>query len=151
MKTEEDRPTGVVADFHSRLGEIYIPLAVASVPAGLFTLLGFILRGLDRPGAEAPGFVILAMIAVEMLGMIAMALVFLTRYELGMRNLMKDTNGQPHVWRRLALMLSFACLLIFDVVTNVSAAIAGAGFIIVAAVPVFLAYLVFKRVAFAGL
>lgn len=151
MEIEGDRTSHFVADSRSKRGEICVPLAVATVPAGLFTLLGFISKGLDEPGAEAPLLVIVAMIAVQTLGMIAMAFVLLTRLELGMRTLIDYTNGHPHVWRKRTLMLSFACLLIFDVVTNVSAAFAGAGFLVVAAVPVFVAYLVFNRVAFAGL
>jgi hypothetical protein len=151
MKTESDRPSKSVADFHSKLGEIYVPITVAAVPAGLFALLGFITRGLDKPGAEPPSSVIVAMITVQTLGTIAMALVFLMRLDLGRRNLMIYTDGHPQVWRKLTLMFSFACLLMFDVATNLSAGIAGAGFLLVASVPVFFVYLVCNRLAFAGL
>ena len=133
------------------LGEIYIPIIVAAVPAGLFTLLGFITEGLDKPGIVPPVWVIIAMIAVQTLGMISMAFVILMRSDLGFRKLMVYTNGQPHVCRKSTLTLSIACLLMFDILTNVSAAFAGAVFLLAVALPVFVAYLVCDRIAFAGL
>lgn len=136
---------------NSMLGKIYLPITVAVVPAGLFTLLGFITEGLDKPGTVPPVWVIVTMIAVQTLGIISMAFVILMRSDLGFRKLMVCTNGQPHVWRKSTLNLSIACLLMFDILTNLSAAFAGAGFLLPVAVLVFVAYLVCDRIAFAGL
>jgi len=152
MKTDNEFTSRLPGGIHNSMaGEIYIPLIAAAVPAGLFTLLGFITKGLDKPGIEPPVWVIVSMIAVQMLGMVSMAFVLLVRFDLGSRALMVFANGQPQVWRRCTLTLSIACLLMFDILTNVSAAFAGAGFLLVGAVPVFIAYVVCNRIAFTGL
>jgi len=133
------------------LGQVFIPLAVAAVPTGLFTLLGFITEGLDKPGIEPPLWVVVAMIAVQTLGIISMAFVILVRFDLAFRSLLISTNRQPHVWRKYTLRLSIGCLLLFDILINVSAALAGAGFLLVGAIPAFVAYLACNCIAFAGL
>jgi hypothetical protein len=152
MKTENESPSSLPRDFQdSMLGEIYIPITVAAVPAALFALLGLITEGLDNPRVEPPTLVIVAMIVVQTLGIIAMAFVILMRLEFAFGKLLIYANGHPHAWRKATLTLSIFCLLMFDILTNVSAAFAGAEFLLVASVPVFLAYLVCNRVAFAGL
>ena len=152
MTTENEFTSRLPGGIHNSMsGKIYIPLIAATLPAGLFTLLGFITKGLDRPGIEPPVWVIVSMIAVQTLGMISMAFVILVRFDLGSRTLMVFTKGQPHVWRKCTLTLSIACLLMFDILTSVSAAFAGAGFLLVGAVPVFIAYVVCSRIAFVGL
>ena len=152
MKTRSESTSRVPGGMHNPMpGEIYIPLIAATVPAGLFRLLGFITRGLDKPGIQPPVWVIVSMIAVQAFGMISMAFVILWRLDCGSRTLMVFTNGQPHVRRKRSLALSIACLLLFDILTNVAAAFAGAGFLLVGAVPVFIAYVAFNRIAFAGL
>lgn len=133
------------------LGEVYIPIVAAAVPAGLFALLGFITSGLDRPNAAPPIWIVVAMIAVQTLGILSMAVVILFRYEIGFRRLMVAAGGKPHFWRKSALTVSIASLLMFDILANVSSAFAGAGFLVVAAVPAFLTYFAFNRLAFAGL
>jgi uncharacterized protein (DUF486 family) len=49
------------------------------------------------------------------------------------------------------VILSIACLLLTDILANVAAAFAGAGFLLIAAVPTFLASLACKGIAFAGI
>jgi hypothetical protein len=151
MLAEGTCPKNRDLDFHSRIGEIYLPFTVAALPAGLFMLLGFVAKGLDKPAAEPSLLVIVTMLLVQTLGMTAMAFVFLIRLDLGLRSLMYRAKGHPSIWRTLTLKLSFAFLLIFDILTNVAAAFAGAGFLFIAAIPIFLAYLAFNRLAFATL
>ena len=136
---------------HSTFWDIFIPMVIVAVPSGAFKLLGLVANGLNQPGAIAPIPVIVAMVALQTLGIVAMAFVILTRFEGAFRQLSFLTNGQPPVWRRFALLLSMACLLLSDVLTNVSAAFAGAGFLLVVAAPAFITYIVCKRVAFACL
>ncbi len=152
MKTENELASNLPADINSSiLGKTFLPIVVALVPSGLFALLGFITQGLDKPGLVPPVWVIVTMIAVQTLGMISMAIVILIRYDLGFKRLMDYTDGQPRAWRKSTLTLSIACLLIFDILANVAGAFAGAGFLLLVAVPVFFAYLVCDRIAFAGL
>jgi hypothetical protein len=132
----------------STLWDIVVPMFIVAVPSSSFLLLRFVTDGLDRPGAIAPLPVIVTMVSLEAIGIVAMAFVILTKFEGAFRRLSFLTNGQPQVWRRLALLLSIACLLLCDVLTNVSAAFAGAGFLLVVAVPAFVTYIVCKRVAF---
>ena len=152
MKTESELTSNLPRAFrNSMLWDIYFPLVAAAVPAGLFMLLGFITKGLDKPGVVMPIWVIVAMFAVQTLGMISMAFVLLVKSDLGFRKLMASTNGRLHICRSAALRLSIVCLLVFDILTNVSAAFASAEFLFVVAVPVFVAYIVCDRIAFAGL
>lgn len=113
--------------------------------------LGFITRGLDKPGIEASIWVIASMIVIETLGIILMAMALLVRFNLGSRMLTVFANGQPHAQRKCILTLSIACLLAFDILTNVSSAFAGAGFLLIGALPLFIAYVACNRLAFAGL
>lgn len=128
-----------------------IPFSVAAIPAGLFTLLGFVTKGLDKPGAEPATWVSIVMLILQTLGIIAMAFVILMRYELGFQQLSLRTNGSPAIWRKLILFLSIVFVLLFDILTNVAAAFAGAGPILVVAAPIFIGYIFCVRIAFAGL
>jgi hypothetical protein len=65
------------------------------------------------------------------------------------RRLQISTKGHPHFWRKSALTVSIASLLLFDILANVSAAFADAEFLAVFAVPAFVAYLVFNHIALA--
>lgn len=136
---------------HSTLWDIYIPMVIVAVPSGAFKLLRWVAGGLDQPGAIVPIPVAVAMAVLETIGIVAMAIVILTRFEDAFKKLSFLTNGQPPAWRRLALLLSIVCLLLSDILTNMSAAFAGAGFFLVVAVPAFIIYIVCKRVAFACL
>ncbi len=80
-----------------------------------------------------------------------MAFVTLMRFEFGLQQLSLRTNGDTPGWRKLILMLSIVCILLFDILTNVAAAFAGAGTLVVFAIPAFVAYLLCIRVAFAKL
>lgn len=152
MKTENEFPSNSSRESHdSWSGEVYIPISVATIPPALFMLLGFITKGMDKAVAEPSLFVIVAMMAVQTLGMVAMAFVILVRHERASKELSVSAEGNPHALRKMILLLSITCLLLFDILTNVAAAVAGAGPLLVAAVPVFAAYLFFNRVAFAGL
>ena len=152
MKPDIEYPsTAPGASRNSTLWDIYIPIAIAGVPAAIFTLLGFVTDGLDKPGVVAPLWLIVPMIALQTLGIIAMAYVILVRFEFAFRQLSLFTKGNPSVWRKLALKLSIVCLLLFNILTNVSAAFAGAGPLFVAAVPAFFAYVLCKRIAFSRL
>lgn len=135
----------------SPLRDLYVPLVIAVIPAGLFALLGFVTKGLDRPGAEPSVWVIVVMVVLQTLGIIAMAVVILAGYEFGFRELSMRTNGRPPIWRRLILFCSLAFVLLFDALTNVAAAFDGAGPLLFLAVPAFIAYVLSVRAAFARL
>jgi len=128
-----------------------IPFSIGGIPAGLFALLGFVTKGLDKPGAEPATWVIIVMLIIQTLGIIALAFVILMRFELGFQQLSLRTNGSPAIWRKLILFLSIVFVLLFDIVTNVAAAFAGAGPLLVLAAPVFIGYIFCVRIAFAGL
>lgn len=131
--------------------DVVIPAILAAIPVGAFRLLGFVTQGLDKPEATTPQILIAAILMLQTIGIIVMAFVILSRFENAFSQLSTRTNHQPPAWRRLALMLSIACLLLTDILANVAAAFAGAGFLLVAAVPTFLGYLACKGIAFAGL
>lgn len=114
-------------------------------------MLGFVTKGLDKPGAEPATWVIIVMLIIQTLGIIALAFVILMRFELGFQQLSLRTNGSPAIWRKLILFLSIVFVLLFDIVTNVAAAFAGAGPLLVLAAPVFIGYIFCVRIAFAGL
>jgi hypothetical protein len=135
----------------SRPWEIYIPFSAAAVPAGIFALLGFVTNGLDKPEASPPFWLLVLMVCLQLAGMIAMAVVILTRMDVASKQLSEYTHGRPPAWRRFALLLSIGCLLLFDILTNISVAFAGAGPLLVAAIPAFLAYFFCGRIALAGL
>ena len=151
MITDIKSPSSPETLRYSTFWDIYIPIVIVAIPAGIFTLLGFITDGLDKPGAIAPLWVSVAMVVLQTLGIVAMAFVILMRFEGAFRQLSLLTNSHPPVWRKLALIFSIVWLLLFDILTNVSAAFVGAGPLLVAAVPTFFAYSLCKRVAFARL
>ncbi|AMV34966.1 hypothetical protein VN12_22760 [Pirellula sp. SH-Sr6A] len=106
--------------------------------------------GFDKPGIKPPIWIIVSMLALQVLGMISMAIVILVRFDHGSKKLMILTNGRPYAWRKCTQFLSIACLLLFYLLSNISAAFAGAEFLLAGAAPSFLAYLAFNRFAFAG-
>lgn len=147
-RTEDQMRNQLKAE--SRNGEIYVPIAVAAIPLGLFLLLGFIFRATTEIGKEPPKFFVIALLVVQFSGMIAMAVVFLLRYDAVTTELRQRTDDCPPALRKFCLMASLGCLLVFDVVTNVAATF-GTTFLFVGSIPVFVAYIVFNRLAFAGL
>ncbi|MFO0939685.1 MAG: hypothetical protein U0930_02845 [Pirellulales bacterium] len=134
----------------SRNGEIYIPLAVAAIPLGIFCLLGLIIKNLIAQGAAPPRHFIIGMVIVQTFGIIATAIVFLMRYDAVTTELRMRTNGTPPLLRKLCLLTSLGCLLVFDVATNV-AAVFGTTYLFVGSIPIFILYVLFNRLAFAGL
>ena len=151
--TTEERPPSRRPNFFrlSKFWDVFIPIAIASVPAGMFKLLGMVTSGLDKPGAKPATWIIFTMIILQTFGTIAMALVVLSRLEKGRNQLQARTQGNPSGWRKIILFLSIIFLLLFDILTNVAAAFAGAEILVVPAVPAFFAYLLCFRAAFARL
>lgn len=135
----------------SPVWDLYVPIAIAAIPAGLFTLLGFVTQGLDTPGAEVATWVVVVMLVLQTIGIITMAVVILMRFEFGSHELSKRANGCPSVWRRITLVSSIVFVLLFDIFINVGAAFAGAGFLLWLAVPAFIGYVFCVRVTFARL
>jgi hypothetical protein len=146
-----DVPSQLDASCYSIRWDVVTPIIIAAIPLAAFRLLGLITHGLDKPDAAPPPAVIAAMIAIQTIGIVAMAFVVLGRLEAAFSRLNAQTNRQPAAWRRLAVILSIACLLLTDILANVAAAFAGAGFLLIAAVPTFLASLACKGIAFAGI
>jgi len=146
-----DVPSQSDASCYSVAWDVVIPIIIAAIPLAAFRLLGLVTHGLDKPDAAPPPAMIAAMIAIQTIGIIAMAFVVLGRLEAAFSRLNAQTNRQPAAWRRLAVILSIACLLLTDILANVAAAFAGAGFLLIAAVPTFLASLACKGIAFAGI
>ena len=151
MKSENESTKAPEAFRLSKVWDIYIPLTIAVVPAGIFLLLGLVTDGLDEPNAKPATWVIVAMAVLQTLGIVAMAVVILIRYEVGLQQLLIRTNGRPPLWRKLVLRLAIVFILLFDIFTNLAAAIAGAGPLVFLAIPAFVAYLFCVRVAFARL
>lgn len=136
-----------------QLWELYVPFAVAAVPAALFALLGWWNRewGLDKPGGESPAWFPVAVAAVMIPSFTAMAVVILSRKEFAERKLLRCSDGRPAGWRQLCVLLSIGCLISFDILANVATAFSGTQFLLVAAIPAFGGYVFFGRAAFVGL
>lgn len=131
--------------------ELVVPLLVAAVPSGLFRLLGLLAKGFDKPGMTLPVWLKISMAAVLVVGIIAMATVVLAQFDYRSRALMSLTGGVPSPWRRYTLLLSMICLLLFDILTCISAAFTGAGVLWLLAAPIFIAYKMFGALVLAGL
>jgi len=152
MMSDRKLPSNASVAFRiSAVWDIYIPVAIAVVPASIFAMLGFVTAGLDKPNAEPSIYVTVAMVVLQTLGIIAMAWVILMRFDTGMQQLSIRSNGAPPIWRKLVLMLSLMFILLFDVLTSLAAALAGAELFLVLAVPAFIMYVSCVRIAFAGL
>ena len=135
---------------NSKLWEIYIPLAAAVIPSGLFILLGLVTKDFAQPDAKIPFRVVMLMITLQITGITAMAWVILMRLDAAYERLSLSTTGRPAPWRRLAVQLSIGCLLLFDVLTYFATAFAGAAPLLLIAIPAFLAYLIIGRTALLG-
>jgi hypothetical protein len=66
---------------NSKLWEIYIPLAAAVIPSGLFILLGLVTKDFAQPDAKIPFRVVMLMITLQITGITAMAWVILMRLD----------------------------------------------------------------------
>ena len=146
-----DSPSQPNASRLSIAWDVLLPGIVVVVPAAIFQLMGVLTRGIDEPRTPPSGVAIAAIIVLQTLGIVAMAVVILVRFENASNRLKSLTNGRPSAWRRTALMVSVACLLLTDILVNVTSAFAGARVLLVAAVPTFLAYLAARSLALAGL
>ena len=135
----------------SRLWDIYVPLMIGVLPAGIFALLGLVTKGMGKPGVEPPTWATVMMAVLQTLGIIAMAVVILKRFDSAMRQLSLSTHGHPAVWRKCVLFPSIVWILLFELLTNVAAAFAGAEQFFVAAIPAFVGYIICRRIAFARL
>jgi hypothetical protein len=131
--------------------DIYVPFSIAAVPAGLFALLGLATKGLEKPRAEAGTWVIIVMIGLQILGIIAMSFVILMRFERSFNQLSLCNDGNPATWRRLILFCSIVFVVLYELLTNIAAGFAGAGFLLVLAAPAFIGYICCLRLAFARL
>lgn len=131
--------------------DLCVPFSIAAIPAILFTLLGFVTQGLDKPGVQAALWVIVVMLVLQTLGIIAMAVVILMRFGIAFQQLALRTSGRPASWRKGTLLCAIVLILLFDILTNVSAAFAGAGTLLIPAAAAFLGYLFCIRLAFAQL
>lgn len=135
----------------SKLWDIFIPLMVTAVPTGLFQLLGFVTSDLDKPGSNPATWIILAMIGLETLGIIGMALVIVSRFDIGRNQLFKRTKENPPFWRKMLLFLSIGFLLLFDILANIASAFSGAEVLFLLAAPAFGLYLLCIKIAFVRL
>lgn len=148
---DADLPSRSGESLFSMMGDVVIPIVIAAVPIGAFRLIGLFTRGLDTPEVTVSPSAIAAIIVLQTVGIVSMAFWILCRFEHDSIHLHARTDRHPPAWRRLALMLSIACLLLTAVLTNLGAAFAGAGLLVIAAVPTLLASLACKGIAFAGL
>lgn len=132
-----------------------VPLFVAIIPGVLFRLMGIVASTMLKPNAAPPAWAITLMITFQVLGMVAMAVVFLIRWDYSFRKLAILTYGRPYIARRLSLFLSFACLLLFDVLFNFGTAFAGLFDIAIVlwlgSVPIFTGFVLFYKIAFSRL
>ena len=151
MEQPSNSALHVADDQQSTLWEILIPLAAAAVPATAFWVLGFITPRVAKQGDDAPGWVVVSMVCLEMFGIVAMAVVLLGRYDFGSKRLSGRTNGNPPAWRRTTLVLAMAMLLLYDTTVNLAAAFAGGGVLLVLGIPAFFAYLALGRLSLIGL
>jgi len=136
----------------SAIWDVCVPVSIAAVPSIAFTLLRLVTKGLDKPGdVDIPAWVMIAMIVLQLVGMLSMAIVILVRSDFRMKQLSAFTNDNPAVWRKRLLTASMFFLLLFDVIFNVAAGIRGAGPLVILAIPMFIAYVICIRVAFAKL
>ena len=130
--------------------EVVLQVIVVVIPVVAFMLMGQIAHGLDKSGKTSP-YLFAAIVVLQTVGIAAMAFAILVRFENAFGQLQALTSPHPPAWRRLALILSIACVLLTDLCANLAVAFDGAGFLFVAVVPMFLIALVCHGVAFAGL
>lgn len=131
--------------------DLYVPFGVAALPAGLFQLLGILGEAGRQAGGKLAVWAVVGMAVTQVLGIFAMALVVLMRYDRGFRMLASRAAGRPSPWRQVLLLFSIVLVLCFDVLVNVATAFGGAELLLLLALPVFLGYVVCFRLAFMGL
>lgn len=133
------------------LWDIGAPLVLMAIPVGCFMLVGFFTKGLDTPTAKMPSSLETSLCVLQLVGMIALAVLILTRFDAANRKLVRLTGDpSPPAWRRLLLLLSIGCLLFSDIMTNVGVA-THAEWLVGFALPMFAVYATVKQIAFVGL
>jgi hypothetical protein len=129
--------------------DIYIPFTIAAIPASFFVLMGLMINNaLVKPAGKLDSWVLVMIVVLQTLGIIAMAVVILMRYEIGFQQLSIRTNGSPAIWRKLFLLCSIALILLFDILTNIAVAFPDAGLMLIPAALAFIGYILCLRVAF---
>ena len=91
------------------------------------------------------------MIGLETLGIIGMALVIVSRFDIGRNQLFKRTKENPPFWRKNLLFVSIGFLLLFDILANIASAFSGAEVLFLLAAPAFGPYLLCIKIAFVRL
>jgi hypothetical protein len=129
--------------------DIYIPFTITAIPASFFVLMGLMINNaLVKPAGKLDSWVLVMIVVLQTLGIIAMAVVILMRYEIGFQQLSIRTNGSPAIWRKLFLLCSIALILLFDILTNIAVAFPDAGLMLIPAALAFIGYILCLRVAF---
>ncbi len=82
------------------------------------SLDGIVGNAFSKPNAEPPAWAITLMIVFPSPCMVAMALCIPDSMGLFVSKACNSHFGRPHIARRLMLFLSFACLLLFDILFN---------------------------------
>ena len=126
--------------------DVFLPLGLTGVPAGIWMALSWLTGGLDQPGVKIPNVVLVAMLVLQTAGISALAFVALMRRDMAMSELRRIFPDGPSEWRELSLAIAIVCITLFDILANL-AALSGAAFLFLGAFPLYLAYLVFVRLA----
>lgn len=128
--------------------DVALPLGIALVPMCCFALMGFLFRVLINPQAPLPSWFAGVVVVLNTTGIVAMAIVALMRCERGVHDLNVLFPNGPPAWRKSCLLLSVICATIFEVLTNLATAFAGAGVFFRAAAVFYGLYLLLVRLAF---
>lgn len=150
LDADQQQPTKTTFRL-SFAGDIAIPLGVALVPTAVFTLMGLLMQDLGKPQAQIPACLAITVGGLQVVGMVAMAVVVLLRLEAIMKRLTLMSQGPPARWRVLSMLASIGCLTLFDLMFNLGGLFQGAIFLWYFAFPMFVLYLVMIQVTFTGL
>jgi len=145
LELEAAEVTGQAGSPHS-FGLIRI--AVTAAPAIFFSLIGLITRGLDEPGAKVSPALMVALLLLQSLGIVAIALAALMNFGIAQQRLARLNSGVVPAWRQSLLWIALSMLVLFYVLANLGAAFAGADMFLIAACPAFLGYVAMERLAF---
>lgn len=135
----------------SLAGDIAVPLGVALCPIVLSSIASVVMAGAVNAKGKIPEWMLIAGAIVQVLMIVAMAVVVLVRLEAYSKKLVLFSDGPPRRWRRFCMLVALGGLTLFDLMVNVAGLFPGAEFFYIAAVPMFAGYLLFIQLAFAGL
>lgn len=128
---------------------IYVPFMITAIPSSLFVLLGLVIKfALNSPERQLNVWILNLITVLNTLGVIAMAVVILTRYEVGSQELFARTNGRPAIWRKLFLWCSIALVLLSDIFTNLAVMFPDADVMLIPAAIAFIGYILSVYLAF---